>query len=91
MKKTHIRPTKALSFNPVRNVPWNPPGRLGFVQGEEKVPYSQAWAWQKGIVEEKIALIEKSDHCPDSQFILQHRRVYTLTTASSEDLDCLPS
>ncbi|KAM1033849.1 hypothetical protein FF1_037291 [Malus domestica] len=51
---------------------------------KQQVPYSQAWAWQKSIVEEKKAMIEKNDHCPDSLFVLQHCPVYTLGTASSE-------
>ncbi|XP_009362857.2 octanoyltransferase LIP2p, chloroplastic isoform X1 [Pyrus x bretschneideri] len=51
---------------------------------KQQVAYSQAWDWQKSIVEDKKTLIERNEHCPDSLFVLQHRPVYTLGTASSE-------
>lgn len=51
---------------------------------EQQVPYGQAWAWQKSIVNEKKTLIQRNEDCSDSLFVLQHRPVYTLGTASSE-------
>ncbi|XP_062024519.1 octanoyltransferase LIP2p, chloroplastic-like [Rosa rugosa] len=51
---------------------------------EELVPYRQAWSWQKSIVKEKKALIERNEDCPDSLFVLQHPPVYTMGTGSSE-------
>lgn len=50
---------------------------------KELVPYNKAWSWQKSIVKEKKALIERSEDCPDSLIILQHQPVYTMGTASS--------
>ncbi|KAM5582874.1 hypothetical protein ABKV19_003006 [Rosa sericea] len=51
---------------------------------KELVPYRQAWSWQKSIVKEKKALIERIQDCPDSLFLLQHPPVYTMGTRSSE-------
>ncbi|KAJ0025047.1 hypothetical protein Pint_08890 [Pistacia integerrima] len=51
---------------------------------KEIIPYNEAWSWQKNIVEEKKALIERNEECPDTLIILQHSPVYTLGTASSE-------
>ncbi|XP_050364617.1 octanoyltransferase LIP2p2, chloroplastic-like [Argentina anserina] len=51
---------------------------------KELVPYKQAWSWQKSIVKEKKALIERNEDCPDSLLVLQHPPVYTMGTGSSE-------
>ncbi|KAK9945723.1 hypothetical protein M0R45_011222 [Rubus argutus] len=51
---------------------------------KELVPYRQAWSWQKKIVKQKKALIERDEDCPDSLFVLQHPPVYTMGTGSSE-------
>ncbi|PQM34072.1 plastidial lipoyltransferase 2-like [Prunus yedoensis var. nudiflora] len=51
---------------------------------EQQVPYGQAWAWQKSIVNDKKTLIQRNEDCSDSLFVLQHCPVYTLGTASSE-------
>ncbi|XP_004290819.1 PREDICTED: putative lipoyltransferase-like protein, chloroplastic [Fragaria vesca subsp. vesca] len=51
---------------------------------KELVPYRQAWSWQKSLVKEKKALIERNKHCPDSLIVLQHPPVYTMGTGSSE-------
>lgn len=51
---------------------------------KELVPYRQAWSWQKSLVKEKKALIERNEHCPDSLIVLQHPPVYTMGTGSSE-------
>ncbi|KAJ4850331.1 Octanoyltransferase LIP2p, chloroplastic, partial [Turnera subulata] len=50
---------------------------------KELVPYGVAWNWQKGIVREKRALIERNEGCPDTLLVLQHCPVYTLGTGSS--------
>lgn len=47
--------------------------------------YQEAWSWQKSIVKEKKALIEKNTDCPDTLIALQHQPVYTMGTASSEE------
>ncbi|KAK7266083.1 hypothetical protein RIF29_18723 [Crotalaria pallida] len=52
---------------------------------QEQIPYDVAWSWQKEIVKEKKALIEKYGDCSDTLIILQHPPVYTLGTASTED------
>uniref|UniRef100_A0A7N2LC37 BPL/LPL catalytic domain-containing protein n=1 Tax=Quercus lobata TaxID=97700 RepID=A0A7N2LC37_QUELO len=52
---------------------------------KELVPYDKAWDWQKQIVKEKKALVEKNQDCQDTLIILQHHPVYTLGTASSEE------
>nr|XP_023900330.1 putative lipoyltransferase-like protein, chloroplastic [Quercus suber]POF20638.1 putative lipoyltransferase-like protein, chloroplastic [Quercus suber] len=52
---------------------------------KELVPYDKAWDWQKQIVKEKKALIEKNQDCQDTLIILQHHPVYTLGTGSSEE------
>ncbi|KAK3023396.1 hypothetical protein RJ639_044729, partial [Escallonia herrerae] len=51
---------------------------------KEKVPYAEAWSWQKSIVKERKALIEQDEDCSDTLIILQHHPVYTLGTASTE-------
>ncbi|XP_040867701.1 octanoyltransferase LIP2p, chloroplastic [Glycine max] len=51
---------------------------------QEQVPYEVAWFWQKEIVREKKAQIEKEGDCTDTLIILQHPSVYTLGTASTE-------
>ncbi|EEF32607.1 octanoyltransferase LIP2p, chloroplastic [Ricinus communis] len=50
---------------------------------KEVVPYGNAWDWQKEIVREKKALIERNEECPDTLIVLQHRPVYTLGAGSS--------
>ncbi|KAG2663856.1 hypothetical protein I3760_16G052200 [Carya illinoinensis] len=52
---------------------------------KDLVPYGEAWSWQRRIVREKKSLIERSQDCPDTLIILQHRPVYTLGTGSSEE------
>ncbi|XP_050283994.1 octanoyltransferase LIP2p, chloroplastic-like [Quercus robur] len=52
---------------------------------KDLVPYDKAWDWQKQIVKEKKALVEKNQDCQDTLIILQHHPVYTLGTASSEE------
>ncbi|KDP35931.1 hypothetical protein JCGZ_09903 [Jatropha curcas] len=47
------------------------------------VPYGDAWNWQKDIVKEKKAMIERNEEFPDTLIVLQHRPVYTLGTGSS--------
>jgi len=42
-----------------------------------------AWSWQKEIVRDKRAQIEKEEDCNDTLIILQHPPVYTLGTAST--------
>ncbi|XP_022642418.1 plastidial lipoyltransferase 2 isoform X3 [Vigna radiata var. radiata] len=49
----------------------------------EQVPYEVAWSWQKEIVRDKRAQIEKEGDCNDTLIILQHPPVYTLGTAST--------
>ncbi|KAK3039555.1 hypothetical protein RJ639_027699 [Escallonia herrerae] len=51
---------------------------------KEKVPYAEAWSWQKSIVKQRKALIEQDEDCSDTLIILQHHPVYTLGTASTE-------
>lgn len=52
---------------------------------KDLVPYGEAWSWQKRIVKEKKALIDRNEDCTDTLIILQHRPVYTLGTGSSEE------
>ncbi|TKY46855.1 Plastidial lipoyltransferase 2 [Spatholobus suberectus] len=52
---------------------------------QEQVPYEVAWSWQKEIVWDKKAQIEKEGDCTDTLIILQHPSVYTLGTASTEE------
>ncbi|CAN7070237.1 unnamed protein product, partial [Brassica oleracea var. botrytis] len=52
---------------------------------DKLVPYKKAWTWQKRIVEEKKALIDGNQDCPDTVILLQHSPVYTMGTGSSED------
>jgi len=42
-----------------------------------------AWSWQKEIVRDKRAQIEKEGDCNDTLIVLQHPPVYTLGTAST--------
>ncbi|XP_050213176.1 octanoyltransferase LIP2p, chloroplastic-like [Mercurialis annua] len=56
-----------------------------FDLSKELVSYRTAWNWQKEIVKEKKALIEKNVECPDTLIVLQHHPVYTLGTGSSLD------
>lgn len=51
----------------------------------ELVPYGKAWDWQKDIVREKKALVERNQDCPDTLIVLQHYPVYTMGTGSSEE------
>lgn len=51
---------------------------------KELVPYAEAWSWQKAIVRERKALVERNQDFSDSLIILQHHPVYTLGTGSSE-------
>ncbi|QCE04329.1 lipoyl [Vigna unguiculata] len=50
---------------------------------QEQVPYKVAWSWQKEIVRDTRAQIEKERDCNDTLIILQHPPVYTLGTAST--------
>ncbi|KAF8405140.1 hypothetical protein HHK36_010038 [Tetracentron sinense] len=52
---------------------------------KEIVPYSEAWSWQKSIVRERQALMQRNEDCSDTLIILQHPPVYTLGTGSSEE------
>ncbi|KAG7599696.1 Biotinyl protein ligase (BPL) and lipoyl protein ligase (LPL) catalytic domain [Arabidopsis suecica] len=52
---------------------------------DQLVPYKKAWSWQKTIVNEKIAMIDRNQECPDTVILLQHPPVYTMGTGSSED------
>lgn len=52
---------------------------------KELVPYAKAWSWQKTIVNEKKAQIERDEDVADTLIILQHQPVYTLGTGSSEE------
>lgn len=52
---------------------------------KELVPYAKAWSWQKSIVDERKAQIERNEDLADTLIILQHQPVYTLGTGSSEE------
>ncbi|CAN8229864.1 unnamed protein product [Cochlearia groenlandica] len=52
---------------------------------DQLVPYKKAWSWQKSIVEEKKALIDRDQDCSDTVILLQHSPVYTMGTNSTED------
>lgn len=52
---------------------------------QQQIPYEVAWSWQKEIVRDKKAMIEKDGDCTDALIVLQHPPVYTLGTGSSED------
>ncbi|XP_020870934.1 putative lipoyltransferase-like protein, chloroplastic [Arabidopsis lyrata subsp. lyrata] len=52
---------------------------------DQLVPYKKAWSWQKSIVNEKIAMIDRNQECPDTVILLQHPPVYTMGTGSTED------
>ncbi|XP_059633771.1 octanoyltransferase LIP2p, chloroplastic-like isoform X1 [Cornus florida] len=51
----------------------------------ELIPYGEAWSWQKSIVKERKALIERNEDWSDTLIILQHQPVYTLGAGSSEE------
>lgn len=51
----------------------------------ELVPYDEAWAWQKSIVEEKKVLLEQNRDGLDTLIVLQHPPVYTLGAGGSEE------
>ncbi|KAJ7528180.1 hypothetical protein O6H91_16G088300 [Diphasiastrum complanatum] len=48
------------------------------------VPYTDAWNWQKLLVEGRSATLERKPDLVDSVAILQHPSVYTMGTRSSE-------
>ncbi|GAV87923.1 BPL_LplA_LipB domain-containing protein [Cephalotus follicularis] len=52
---------------------------------KDLVPYGEAWSWQKNLVKEKKAMIERNKDCPDTLIFLQHQPVYTMGTGSSEE------
>ncbi|KAK9055135.1 hypothetical protein SSX86_026217 [Deinandra increscens subsp. villosa] len=52
---------------------------------KEVIPFSEAWSWQKSIVEKRKTLIDINEDCSDTLIVLQHQPVYTLGTASSEN------
>lgn len=52
---------------------------------KELVPYAKAWSWQKSIVDQRKAQIERNEDLADTLIILQHQPVYTLGTGSSEE------
>lgn len=52
---------------------------------KELVPYAKAWSWQKTIVDERKAQIERNEDLADTLIVLQHQPVYTLGTGSSEE------
>ncbi|CAL9217979.1 unnamed protein product [Arabidopsis halleri] len=52
---------------------------------DQLVPYKKAWSWQKTIVNEKKAMIDRNQECPDTVILLQHPPVYTMGTGSTED------
>ncbi|KAH0694430.1 hypothetical protein KY285_021527 [Solanum tuberosum] len=52
---------------------------------KELVPYAKAWSWQKTIVDERKAQIERDEDLADTLIVLQHQPVYTLGTCSSEE------
>ncbi|XVF73668.1 hypothetical protein PTKIN_Ptkin13bG0001300 [Pterospermum kingtungense] len=51
---------------------------------KDLIPYGKAWSWQKQIVNEKKALVQRNEDCPDTLIVLQHNPVYTMGTGSSE-------
>lgn len=52
---------------------------------KELVPYAEALSWQKSLVKERKALIERNEDNSDMLIALQHHPVYTLGTGSSEE------
>lgn len=52
---------------------------------KEVVPFSEAWSWQKSIVEHRKTLIDSNQDDSDTLIVLQHQPVYTLGTASTEN------
>ncbi|KAJ7950714.1 Plastidial lipoyltransferase 2 [Quillaja saponaria] len=44
-----------------------------------------SWSWQKEIVKEKKAQIERDGDCTDTLIVMQHLPVYTLGASSSEE------
>lgn len=53
-------------------------------QYDVRVPYVEAWEWQKMRVEEKVAMLSRDEDFDDTLIMLQHPPVYTLGTRSSE-------
>ncbi|KAJ9567495.1 hypothetical protein OSB04_003461 [Centaurea solstitialis] len=52
---------------------------------KEVIPFSEAWSWQKSILEERKTWIDSDEDGSDALIVLQHQPVYTLGTASSEN------
>lgn len=52
---------------------------------KEVIPFSEAWSWQKSIVEERKKWIDSNEDGSDVLIVLQHQPVYTLGTASTEN------
>ena len=52
---------------------------------KEVIPFSEAWSWQKSIVEERKTWIDSDEDGSDALIVLQHQPVYTLGTASTEN------
>lgn len=52
---------------------------------KEVIPFSEAWSWQKSIVEERKKWIDSNEDGSDALIVLQHQPVYTLGTASTEN------
>nr|XP_043615400.1 octanoyltransferase LIP2p, chloroplastic-like [Erigeron canadensis] len=52
---------------------------------KEQVPFTEAWSWQKSIVEHRKTLIDNDEDASDTLFVLQHQPVYTLGTASTHN------
>ncbi|CAH2077400.1 unnamed protein product [Thlaspi arvense] len=78
------RVSKSVKFSNLGNHE-NPRKCQCFDLYDQLVPYKKAWSWQKSIVKEKKALIDRNQDCPDTLILLQHSPVYTLGTGSSED------
>ncbi|KAG0564698.1 hypothetical protein KC19_8G132100 [Ceratodon purpureus] len=53
-------------------------------QYDVRVPYVDAWQWQKLRVGEKVAMLGREEDFDDTLIILQHPPVYTLGTRSTE-------
>ncbi|KAM7505108.1 hypothetical protein LguiB_004012 [Lonicera macranthoides] len=52
---------------------------------KDLVPYAEALSWQKSLVKDRKALIERDEDTSDMLIALQHHPVYTLGTGSSEE------
>ncbi|KAM0032787.1 putative lipoyl(octanoyl) transferase [Helianthus debilis subsp. tardiflorus] len=52
---------------------------------KQVVPFAEAWAWQKSILEDRKTLIDDNQDGSDTLIMLQHQPVYTLGTASTEN------